>query len=236
MPIETPTYPQYTNKALGKGIFDQLMATVEDHLQRQFDEDRIDQSEFGKVYLGSIEAVLGNSTQYLLGILLIDEKRDQIKLQNDLIELEKQKLQYQIDYIMPLERDRLQHEIDKLAAEITYIAKQGELIDSQILVNTAQISKINKEIELLTAKVATEQANTQSGIAASGSLIADQQNLLRAQKLGFAGDLKNKVGKVYADYDSVYLTVHEPTTATVGLDAAGALSSAEAIATTISNL
>jgi hypothetical protein len=81
---ETPTYPQYTNLALHDGLFDQLLAAHKYHLGLEYDAQRIKGDLYAKVYLGSMESVLQNTTQYLLGILLIDEKRLNLNAQTDL--------------------------------------------------------------------------------------------------------------------------------------------------------
>ena len=59
---ETPTYPQYTNLALHDGLFDQLLAAHEYHLNIQYDKQRIKGDLYAKVYLGSMESVLQNTT------------------------------------------------------------------------------------------------------------------------------------------------------------------------------
>ena len=48
MAIDTLTYPQYTNLNLGDGLFDQLMATVQDKLDKQYDLQRIRGAEYAK--------------------------------------------------------------------------------------------------------------------------------------------------------------------------------------------
>lgn len=188
MATETPTYPQFTNTALGEGLFDQLMAAAKKHIMEEWNEQRINGDTYAKVYLGMMETVLGNTTQYLLGLLLIDEKADKLQAEIDLIREQIRQMAYETDFILPAQRD-------KILAEI-------ELIN-------AQIAKINKEIEFLDAKILSELANTDETIADAGSLIGRQINLLRIQGLGFAGDLEAKATKLHADYDSVFQSVQE---------------------------
>ena len=88
MPTITPTYPQYTNQPLGTGLFDQLMATVKSHIQEEYDEHRIRGDNYTKLYLGSMEAVMANTTQYLISLLLIDEKRDNLVAQTEKVHAE----------------------------------------------------------------------------------------------------------------------------------------------------
>jgi hypothetical protein len=192
MATATPTYPQYTNLALNEGLFDQLMATVKYHLDIEFTSQRLTGDNYSKVYLGSIEAVMANTTQYLLGIMLIEEKKENLKLQNAILELQRDELQFKIDFIYPLELQKLEQEL---------------------LLITAQVEKIGKEIEFLTAKILTETANVDGSGVTEDSLIGRQVALLRAQKLGFAGDIEAKVAKMHNDYASIFQTVQEVTTA-----------------------
>lgn len=181
-PLDTPfTYPTYTNKAIDEGIFDQLMFAAKSHIHDEYKEGRIQADKYGEVYLGMLQAVLQNSTQYLLGLLLIDEKRRGIDLDNQIKE-------FQLEFMLP-------KELEKITAEISLMAKQEQ--------------KIDKEIEFLSAKIMTERANTEAGIADPASLIGKQIALLTAQRIGFAGDLQSKIAKMYADYDAVYQSVQE---------------------------
>lgn len=228
--IQNPTYPQFTNLALNEGLVDQLMTTVNHHLNEQYKKQRISGADFAQVYTGSIGHVLQFATQYLLGILLIDEQKadlsasaslkekqeEKIEGELALIELERIKLKYQIEELLPLEKARLELEVEKVRQEGLLIAAQILKIDAEIDYLVAQeamllkqAEKIDKEIEFLDAKILTERANTEAGIAASDSLIGKQKELLSAQKLGFAGDIQVKAAKVHADYDAVFQSVQE---------------------------
>lgn len=237
MADEKATYPQFTNLKLNEGLFDQLMATVNWHVQDQFKQQRITAADYAKVYLGALEAVLGNTTQYLLGGLLLEEQRLKIKAEIKMIELEQEKLRFEIDYMYPAQLIKLEQEgklieaqvdlananILKTQAEVTKIEAEILMLESQKLLIDAQIEKINAEILYINAKIKTEEANTSENFT-SGSLIGRQTALLKAQKLGFAGDLYIKQAKLHADYAAVIMSVLEPTNKPVleeGTDAAG---------------
>lgn len=180
--LDTPsTYPTYTNRAIEEGVFEQLMAAVKHHVGEEYKAGRIQADQYGQVYLGLTEACLENSTQFILGLLLLDEKRRAADLAN-------QKAEFELEQILPAQ-------LRKLEAEISLMGKQED--------------KIDKEIEFLTWKIETEKANTQADVAAPTSLIGKQISLLTAQRLGFAGDLQSKIAKMYADYDSIYQSVQE---------------------------
>jgi len=198
MPLATDTpqtYPNYTNRNLDDGVFEQLMAAVKHHVHQEFKDGRIQADQYASVYLGLTEACLTSSTQYLLGMLLIEEKRRGQDLAN-------QKAEYELEELLPAQLDKLRKEIERMDAEISLMAKQEEKINKEM-------EKMDKEIEFLTAKIMSERANTEEGIADAGSLIGKQITLLTAQRLGFAGDIYTKVGKLWADYDAVYQSVQE---------------------------
>jgi hypothetical protein len=153
MTTSTPTYPQYTNLALNDGLFDQLMASVKYHLDGQYKAQRIRGDNYSKVYLGSMEAVMGNTTQYLLGVMLIEEKKEQLKLENELLELKKEELRFKIDFLYPLELQKLEQEL---------------------LLIIAQVEKIGKEIEFITAKINTEIANVDGSGVTEDSVVGRQ--------------------------------------------------------------
>lgn len=202
----TPTYPQYTNLNLGDGLFDQLMAAVKHHLQIEYDAQRIDGDRYAQAYIEAMEAVLGNTTQYLLGILLLDEKKDQLSWQIELAKEQARQTAYETDFILP--------------AQLAKIQAETALLGEQLNLTIAQTAKVNKEIEYLTEKIKSESANTDETVADANSLIGRQINLLRIQGLGFAGDLEAKSAKLHADYDSVFQSVQEsPTHASLRLNA-----------------
>lgn len=222
--LDTPqTYPTYTNKALDEGIFDQLMTAAGFHVEQEFKQGRIQADTYGQVYLGMLEAAMQNSTQYILGLLLIDEKRRGQDLAN-------QKSEYELEFLLPAQ-------LDKINKEIEVMDKQIDKMDAEISLMGKQEEKLDKEIEFLTAKIMTERANTEAGIAAPGSLIGKQITLLTAQRLGFAGDIYTKVGKLWADYDAVFQSVQEVETSTnLSLPTVTELNNAKTVAAAINAL
>jgi len=54
------------NISVGTGVFDVLMTAVEAHIERQFQKQRITGEDYATVYLGSLQAVLQQSVQFIL--------------------------------------------------------------------------------------------------------------------------------------------------------------------------
>ena len=58
-----------TNSAdlpIGTGVFDVLMASVQKHIEEQFESGRITGADYATVYLGSVQAVLQQSVAFLM--------------------------------------------------------------------------------------------------------------------------------------------------------------------------
>lgn len=211
-----PTFPQFTNVGLNEGVFDQLMLAVSVHLDKEYKLNRIKGTDYAKVYVGAINSTMQYATQFLLGTLLINEQQDKLVADISLTAKQEEAIDNQIK-LGDLEVVKLTYEIEHLLPLIKAKAEKENLkIDQEILVLIAQVSligkqedKIDKEIEFFTAKILTESANTNAGVAHSDSLIGRQMSLLAAQKLGFAGDIQMKAAKLHADYDAVFQSVQE---------------------------
>lgn len=249
VPTDTPvTYPFYTNEALKEGVFDRLVVAARKHIRDEYENGRIDKATYGASLIQLMEAAMTQSTQYLLGTLLLSEKARGQDLQN-------QKLEYELEFILPASYDKiikeiavLDKEIEKMAqeilvlkaeedlkrAQITLTNKQIEKITAEISLMGKQEDKIDKEIEFMTAKIMTERANTEAGIADSGSLLGRQMQLLQAQRMGFAGDIQSKMAQLYAQYDGIYQTVQEVETGTtLNAPTISQIGEAEAVASSI---
>ena len=244
---QTVTYPGFTTLGLESGLFDQLMIAMKAHIHEEYQQQRITSADYSRVFLGIMESALTNTSQFLIAGLLLDLQKAKIEAEIRLIDLEGEKLRYEIDYMYPAQLLKLQQEglliaaqillaeaeVLKTEAEIDKIRAEIELLILQEALIAAQIRKIDKEIEFLTAKIATEWANTTGGFS-PGSVIGRQTTLLKAQQLGFSGELHAKVSKLHADYAAVYESVNElGVVALTGLAIGG---DATGIATQIGNL
>lgn len=78
MPIQIS---DITNNA-DTGIFDQLMAAVNKHIDDQYLNNRITGSDYANVYLGSMQAVLAQSVQFALQEQLTEAQTDGVLADN----------------------------------------------------------------------------------------------------------------------------------------------------------
>lgn len=207
--VTVPTYPQYTNEALGEGVFDQLMKAVKVHLDSQFDENRITGPQYAEVYVQAIQAVLQNSTAYLLGILFTDEERAKIIAETSLIgkqeeeidgklrliDLEETKLKYEMEQILPLRKEELE-------ATVANLLKQGELID-------AQITKIEKELEVMSEQILNSQAQ-RSKMEAEEAYLLKQGQLIDKQIDKMAQEILLMAAKVATEQANTQVGVADP--------------------------
>ena len=88
-----PQFPQYTNLeltgALGTGLFDQLMGTVKYHLQDEYKKQRITGQDYANAVVTSMGNVMANTTQYLLGTVLIEQQKAEIEARTEITQAQK---------------------------------------------------------------------------------------------------------------------------------------------------
>jgi hypothetical protein len=109
-------------------LINAIMADLRSHLDYEFKEQRIRGTDYSKVFLASMEFAMSNSTQYLVGMALASAQKAKIAAEIAVLELEKEKLRFQIDYVLPMELKKLENESlllelerEKLRYQIDYI-------------------------------------------------------------------------------------------------------------------
>ena len=175
MPVERLTEAKLT----GKGVFDVLMQSVKLHLEQEYNQNRIRGTEYSQVYLGSMTAILEQSTRFLL---------------------DKDKSFYEIALV--------EAQVRLADAQVRLVEKQIEKEDQEAALRAAQVAKINREIltmdisdNLLTAQVLLAQAQKISTDAQS-ALVIQKTNTEKAQTLAAGVDVDSVVGKQKALYQS----------------------------------
>ena len=68
------------------GVIDKLMISVNDNIKLQYEENRINSGDFATVYLGSLQAVLAQSIQFVLQEQLSEAQISAILKDNQLKE------------------------------------------------------------------------------------------------------------------------------------------------------
>jgi len=173
-----------TTTLTGDGVFDILMRANKVHLQEEFEKGRIKGSEYATVYLGSLQAVMQASLQFLM-------QREKSVVEIGLLE---QQIANAI-----LEGEVLKGQKCKLDAEF-------DLLQSTNL-------KTTQEIQLLLQKTNTEKAQTVALGVEDNSVVGKQKLLYAAQTDGFSRDAEQKAAKVMADTWNVRRTTDDATSA-----------------------
>jgi len=97
--------------------------------------------------------------------------------------------------------------------EGTVLVAQECKLRAEFDLTTANITKTQQEVTLLTQKVATEKAQTQAIGVDADSVVGKQKALYAAQTKGFADDALHKGTKLVVDTWSVRRSTDEGTTA-----------------------
>ena len=144
----------------GLGIFDTLMRANKEHLESEFNKGRIKGTEYATVYLGSLDAVMNASLQFLL-------QRQEVALKAEL---------------MAQQVLVAQAEVLKANAQVQIANAEIQKVQAEVQIAQAQVLKIAEEIEILKlnkAKIPAEIAHLQAQTA-----VANQQKLnLESDKL-----------------------------------------------------
>lgn len=139
----------------GSGLFDELMRTVNSHLRNEYDRGRIAGNDYGQVYLGSLNGAMQTASQFTLALEqtnkeneLLTQQIAQIKTQNEILLLQKDQAviakdtaQYNLDFTLP-------EQLNKLLAETAATVQQTLLIQSQIGTQEKQQLQITAQTEL----------------------------------------------------------------------------------------
>lgn len=170
----------------------------------------------------------------------IDAEIENLKLQKDLIAaqiiemqqrgelLKQQVINLKDELLTSIEqRAKLKQEVLNLQAQLPLIEaqmvemqKRGELVTQQIvnlkdelLTQQANRLRINNEASLLNEKTISERAQTQNGVAQTGSNIGTQIELQQAQRASFLRDGEQKAAQIFAQTWMTRRTTDEATQA-----------------------
>lgn len=171
----------------GTGAFDVLMRTVADHLDSQYKESKITGSDYANIYLGSLTAVLQQSSQYLLGseqlnkqLLLLDAQIKNMELQSELVEAQVRKMD--ADTEVSIKQIGLMDEQIAQAIEQTkLITQQTQEVLKNIELKTAQVTKLGADQSLVEQQ--TVNAENQNTTITKQQDKLDAENLILAKKL-----------------------------------------------------
>ena len=162
-----------TSTLPGDGAFDEIMTAMQIRLDREYKRNRITGPDYAKVYLGSFEASLMNSIQFILGRQEADAKAELLKEQT-LTEIENRKL---------------------VDAQISKMKKEEALIDQQILKMIQEVLVMEGEVQMIPHKIALLQAEVVK-MQKEGELIAGQIKKMEQEILLMKGQVEKMVSEI----------------------------------------
>lgn len=203
----------------GTGVLDQMLATMRVHLGEQFEKERIQGTEYAEVYLGAFQSTLAAAIQFLLARrkLGLDLKLQEAQIslttaQEDQIRAEMQKIPYEIQ--------ALQKQLELAEKQIAQADKQLELTEAQIQVQLKQLDLMAEQLKQAQAqtdyykqRTITEKAQTQAGVAATGSVIGTQVALMNKQADGYDRNAEQQAAQIWANTWNVRRQTDEDTIA-----------------------
>lgn len=193
----------------GSGVLDTLLSLSRLHLDREFNQGRIQGKEYSDVYLKLYNASVGEAIRLML------EKEKQpfdfrmseaqiIKMEADTdiavkqLELLEQELALKTAKF-PLEVALITAQVAKMEADVILTDKQISLSEKELLLKDKELLLKEKELELaeqqllLSAqKIITEKAQTDPSVIQEGSVIDMNNKVLAAQVEGFKRDAEQK--------------------------------------------
>lgn len=209
-----PTNADLTAATLeGSGTFDTIMRAINAHLKNEFDKSRITGAEYAKVYLGSMEAALGNSVQFLL-------QRDQsywtaVRAQYEAKIAEAKLVQARVELATAkVQLAAIQY--TALTQEATYALTKMKLATESITYCTAKYNLdelLPQQKELLAYQVCAARAqtyNTQTDGATPIEGTLGKQMALHAQQIiSYKRDSELKTAKLWTDAWITMKTIDE---------------------------
>ena len=207
------TIGQITDGLLGgTGSFDVLMSAITAHIDQQYEKNRITSSDFGAVYLGSIQTTLEQAINFTLssGKTELEEKILQAQLEK--LELEKQLTALQVaraeteNQTAQVQLQKAQKELAQLDLQSALIAAQTAKTNTETNLTQQQVNRTVQEIELVKQKITTEKAQTTDGYS---GVIGKQVALYAAQATGFTRDSEQKAAKLVLDIVATQMTQND---------------------------
>lgn len=195
MTITPLTIAALTTEALnGTGVFDVLMRANKAHLDEEFTKNRIRGPEYATVYLGSVDAVLKTSLQFLVA------QQEVLKTQQEIANLEAQALQIaaqtavSTDELLTSAKNRAksdgeiallaQKTVTELAQTTSATAEADSVIGKQKTLYQAQTDGFARDAEQKAAKVLVDTWSVRR--TTDETTIADDTNHLEDEVIGRA--------------------------------------------------
>jgi hypothetical protein len=199
----------------GGGVFDDLMETINTHLDAQFKLGRITGTEYSTVYLGALQSAAQNAVSYVIGQEKTNSDVASATIQDTLISAQKLKVDADTTLVtaqeLKVDADKLlvNQQVISSAADDALKVKQGLLVDAQELKTDSENLNVVAQTTLLVAQELKVDSDTALNVAAelkvdAEKLAVDQEKLNAAAKSASEVSLLNQ--KTVTEYVQTGLT------------------------------
>lgn len=163
----------------GTGVFDHLMRASKAHLEEEYSRGRIKGPEYAQVYLGTVQANLQYSIQFLLEKQRADQQAELLKAQV-VTEGKQQALLTQQELNLTAEKLKVEADTTVSTNTAANLLVEKDRITAQTAVLTAQETNLGKEgfqIEAQTSKIDQETTN----LITQNTVLVAEECKLRAE-------------------------------------------------------
>lgn len=200
------------NLATGQGNFDILMRALKEHVNKEYKAGRIDGPEYSQVYLATLQLALDKAMGFTMEVDKSWLEAEILRLTAEKLEIEKTKVTAEVA-LVNAQIGLINQQTANAVVENTVLIAQECKLRAEYDVLLLQKDKVIAETALLGQKLVTEQAQTQDGAIAPGSVLGKQIVLYGRQADGFLRDAEQKAAKLMIDTWNVRRTTDEATVA-----------------------
>ena len=164
----------------GGGVFDDLMETINTHLDAQFKLGRITGTEYSTVYLGALQSAAQNAVSYVIGQEKTNSDVASATIQDTLISAQKLKVDADTTLVtaqeLKVDADKLlvNQQVISSAADDALKVKQGLLVDAQELKTDSENLNVVAQTTLLVAQELKVDSDTALNVAAELKVDAEK--------------------------------------------------------------
>jgi hypothetical protein len=186
--MTTITLAEVTDRSIeGIGAFDAFMEATSKHIRKEYDDGRIDASDYATVYLGGLQVSLAEAIKYVIGRQLASAQADLAVANISKVDFDKDLIAAEIRN-KDADTDNKITDNGVLVQKVINMQKDNLLKDEEILMKKQQVLKMAKEVEKLTADILmleSQKLAIDAGIAKTNKeiLVLDQDILNKKKQV-----------------------------------------------------
>ena len=130
----------------GNGVFDILMRVVDEHINKQFDNNRIRGTDYANAYIQLMNMVLNHAGDYALA-------KAKLPLEMQLLKKELELKEFELNQIKPKELEALSAENALKKAQLPILEKELNLKEQQLDLNKKELQLKELQIPLMEKEI-----------------------------------------------------------------------------------